>query len=368
MFEPLSRKATQIAMGPWFIRDTRRPFRPGCSYEVIKKQALGGKIKPNTIVRGPTTRQFWSVARNTPGLAHLLGVCHDCGNKVRPSDSSCSKCDAKFNEPMDRNELGLQYKTHADAEAAQKQLDQQVAAMTGQAAAPAAKTAKAGSPAASQPAEKPSKPVEPGSNLLDEVLSTGVSLGSESYAKQPPSAAGATTSAALTPNLTANSGEEDELTQPQTVSTPFDDHADSQSKRWNNLTVLLVISNAVVLILVVILLMSAGKKSGVIPTDASRDRDARNAMVEINEDDSGDPESGSLFEEGAAPAVNNEVAAILESARRLEDRGELTEAQHALQEYADAIPRKDHPAELTVALERIAEKIKRKEAGTFFSE
>ena len=36
LFEPLSRKATQIKMGPWFIRDKNNPFRPGCSYEVLR--------------------------------------------------------------------------------------------------------------------------------------------------------------------------------------------------------------------------------------------------------------------------------------------------------------------------------------------
>src|SRR5690348_425633 len=78
LFEPLSRRATQISMGPWFIRDKANPFRPGCSYEVLRKQIAAGKIKPTTVLRGPTTRQFWSVARNVPGVAHLLGYCHRC--------------------------------------------------------------------------------------------------------------------------------------------------------------------------------------------------------------------------------------------------------------------------------------------------
>ena len=82
LFEPLSRKATQISMGPWYIRDPRMPFRPGCSFVVIKRQAKAGKIKSTTVLRGPTTRQFWSVARNVPGVAHLIGYCHDCAEKI----------------------------------------------------------------------------------------------------------------------------------------------------------------------------------------------------------------------------------------------------------------------------------------------
>ena len=38
LFEPLSRQATQISMGPWYIRDRNNPYRPGCSYEVLLKQ------------------------------------------------------------------------------------------------------------------------------------------------------------------------------------------------------------------------------------------------------------------------------------------------------------------------------------------
>ena len=54
--------AGRISMGPWYIRDKNRPFRPGCSYEVLLKQVRSGKIKGSTVIRGPTARQFWSVA------------------------------------------------------------------------------------------------------------------------------------------------------------------------------------------------------------------------------------------------------------------------------------------------------------------
>lgn len=123
LFEPLSRRATQLAMGPWQVRDKVNPFKPGCSYEVVKKMAAGGKIKATTIVRGPTTRQFWSIARNVPGVAHLIGYCHACGAHVSPSDAKCGKCSAVFTEPTERNTLGLVFRTSEEVRQGQLALD-----------------------------------------------------------------------------------------------------------------------------------------------------------------------------------------------------------------------------------------------------
>ncbi len=128
LFEPLSLKATQIAMGPWFIRDKKNPFRPGCSFETLRRMADSGKLKPTTVLRGPTTRQFWSVARNVPGVAHRLGYCHNCNAHVDPNAAACPACQAAFGTPAERNELGLQYPTQVKARSAQKRLDAQIAA------------------------------------------------------------------------------------------------------------------------------------------------------------------------------------------------------------------------------------------------
>lgn len=106
-FDPLSRRVTQQHMGPWFVRDSANPFRPGCTYQVLVKQVQRGKITANTILRGPTTKQFWSVARHVPGVSHLLGVCYQCSEKVQSTDKKCPKCGARFPELPDRQQLGL---------------------------------------------------------------------------------------------------------------------------------------------------------------------------------------------------------------------------------------------------------------------
>ncbi len=106
-FDPLSRQASQNAMGPWFIRDERQPFAPGCSFETVKNLIARGRISKNTIIRGPTTNQFWTLAKRTPGVANLLGVCHNCQHEVSPKDFACGACGAPFTPEVDRQHLGL---------------------------------------------------------------------------------------------------------------------------------------------------------------------------------------------------------------------------------------------------------------------
>ena len=106
-FDLLSRQRSQNAMGPWFVRDLSKPFQPGCSYATLVRMAQRGKIKPDSVLRGPSTRQFWSFARQTPGVAHLLGECHACHKPVMPTSNACTNCKASFLVSDDRQVLGL---------------------------------------------------------------------------------------------------------------------------------------------------------------------------------------------------------------------------------------------------------------------
>ncbi|MBL8963215.1 MAG: hypothetical protein KF787_07115 [Phycisphaeraceae bacterium] len=107
LLDPLSRQATQNAMGPWFIHDPTNPFRPGCSYEVIRDMARRGRIVAETVLRGPTTRQYWMTASRAPSIANLLGACHNCRKAVVQSAVACPACGADFSPEFDRQYLGL---------------------------------------------------------------------------------------------------------------------------------------------------------------------------------------------------------------------------------------------------------------------
>ncbi len=107
LFEPLSRQATQNAMGPWQVRNDKNPFGPGCSYEKLREMAARGRITPDTVIRGPSTRQFWALAKNAPGVAVLLGECHNCHARVGASEYLCRGCGAVLTWDSDRQHLGL---------------------------------------------------------------------------------------------------------------------------------------------------------------------------------------------------------------------------------------------------------------------
>lgn len=185
LFEPLSQRATQISMGPWYVRDRRNPFRPGCSYEVLRKMAAAGRLKPHSVIRGPTTRQFWSMARHVPGIAHLLGRCHACGTHVKPDDAKCHDCGAPFIEVDERNDLGLQFPTKEDADAAQEQLAREVRGVTGQRDKPRRKKPREDS----GPNAKSDKPRD----LLEDLLGSPPRVPAESQLNElaPPRAAAA---------------------------------------------------------------------------------------------------------------------------------------------------------------------------------
>jgi hypothetical protein len=107
LFDPLSRQASQNAMGPWFIRDPSNPFRPGCSFDTLRRLIQRGRVTADTIVRGPATRQFWAPAGSVPGVANLLGFCHACRAPADPDDAACRRCGAPFAPTTDREFLGL---------------------------------------------------------------------------------------------------------------------------------------------------------------------------------------------------------------------------------------------------------------------
>ena len=108
LLEPDGLLLAEGGFGPWWVRNEELLFRPGITFEQLADLAKNGKIDLQTIVRGPTTRQLWKVARRVQGIAHLLGRCHRCGEHVQPTDLACSACESPFLKYTDRNNLGLE--------------------------------------------------------------------------------------------------------------------------------------------------------------------------------------------------------------------------------------------------------------------
>ncbi len=94
-------------MGPWSFIDPMVPTRAGCSYETLRRLVERGIVRRDTVVRGPSTRQFWMLATRVPGVAHLLGVCHNCQAGTTTDDYACGTCGAVFEVDKDRQHLGV---------------------------------------------------------------------------------------------------------------------------------------------------------------------------------------------------------------------------------------------------------------------
>lgn len=112
-FDGTTRRSRQAMMGPWLVREETHPHHHGIDYAHLARLVAESKITKYTIVRGPTTRQFWTVAKHVPGIAHLLGYCHECDAKFAPPVDECPGCGHEFHAFPERNWLGL---TEADPE------------------------------------------------------------------------------------------------------------------------------------------------------------------------------------------------------------------------------------------------------------
>jgi len=95
------------SIGPWWVRNKEHPFAPGMTYDHLADMIKRGEVQKHTIIRGPTTRQLWKVARRVPGIAHLVERCHNCGEHVESRARQCESCQAQFLTYRDRNNFGV---------------------------------------------------------------------------------------------------------------------------------------------------------------------------------------------------------------------------------------------------------------------
>ncbi len=100
---PANRRATAQKIGPWFVLQYSNPTAPGMKYSILMMLASRGKITPASIVRGPTTQQYWTTAGQVRGLSRLFGLCWHCQLKLSSITSICPHCDHSQEPPPDPN-------------------------------------------------------------------------------------------------------------------------------------------------------------------------------------------------------------------------------------------------------------------------
>jgi len=92
------RKASREVVGDWFYLDPRNPSGRGVTFETLIKMIEKGRIRPDSVVRGPTTHHDWMYAAEAPRLAKYLGMCPHCFAEARPEDTYCTHCQLNMNE------------------------------------------------------------------------------------------------------------------------------------------------------------------------------------------------------------------------------------------------------------------------------
>jgi hypothetical protein len=101
------RRASREILGPWFYLDSRNPSGRGVTFEMLVKMIEKGRLRADSIVRGPTTHQDWMYAAEVPRLAKYLGLCPHCFAETKPEDTYCTSCQLNMNERPADNRPGV---------------------------------------------------------------------------------------------------------------------------------------------------------------------------------------------------------------------------------------------------------------------
>jgi len=96
-FSVAVRRASREVVGDWYYLDPRNPSGRGVTFETLIKMIEKGRIKADSVVRGPTTHHDWMYAAETPRLAKYLGMCPHCFAEAKPEDTFCTSCQLQMN-------------------------------------------------------------------------------------------------------------------------------------------------------------------------------------------------------------------------------------------------------------------------------
>lgn len=102
---PAARKATKVRIGPWYVLQNRNPAAPGMKWETLLTFISKGRVKPQSIIRGPTTHQLWRFAAHVKGLSREFGICHSCGAAIERDATVCMHCNRMQDPPANPDSL-----------------------------------------------------------------------------------------------------------------------------------------------------------------------------------------------------------------------------------------------------------------------
>ena len=106
-YSPAVRRASREIEGPWFYLEPRNPSNRGVDFRTMLKLIEKGRLRRDSIVRGPPTKQDWVYAAEAPLLSKHLGVCPHCFAGARPDQDYCDTCHRTLDERPARLRPGV---------------------------------------------------------------------------------------------------------------------------------------------------------------------------------------------------------------------------------------------------------------------
>ena len=89
---PTTRSATRSKLGPWYVLQSRNPSAPGMNFATLMVLMQKGRVTARSVLRGPTTGQFWRHAAKVKGVSREFGLCWNCGGDIARNARACAHC------------------------------------------------------------------------------------------------------------------------------------------------------------------------------------------------------------------------------------------------------------------------------------
>jgi hypothetical protein len=102
---PTTRSATRTKLGPWYVLQSRNPSAPGMNFATLMVLVQKGRVTARSVVRGPTTGQFWRHAAKVKGVSREFGLCWNCGGDVAKNARACPSCKRLQEPPLNPDVL-----------------------------------------------------------------------------------------------------------------------------------------------------------------------------------------------------------------------------------------------------------------------
>jgi hypothetical protein len=155
---PTTRSATRSKLGPWYVLQSRNPSAPGMNFATLMVLVQKGRVTARSVVRGPTTGQFWRHAAKIKGLSREFGLCWNCGGDVTKNARACASC-KRLQEPPLNPDVLLESAELGAEELAEAMWSDQVPASSQMAGSPQI-TVSSQAPQSPPPPRHPPSPVE----------------------------------------------------------------------------------------------------------------------------------------------------------------------------------------------------------------